>query len=85
LSSLKTCFSLNLSPFLTSFNSSINTPQLFSQDIFSKVLLLSLLRNLVITRAPCENNLSLAVEEAGIPKYFRAIKARQGNLEALDF
>ena len=50
-----------------------------------KVLLLSLLRNLVIIRAPCEKNLSLVAEEAGIPKYFRAIKARQGNLEALDF
>ena len=62
-----------------------NTPQLFKQDIFSKVLLLSLLRNLVIIRVPCEKNLSLAAEEAGIPKYFRAIKARQGNLKVLDF
>ena len=25
------------------------------------------------------------MEEAGVPRYFRAIKARQGNLEALDF
>ena len=85
MSSLETYFSLNLSSFLISFNSSLNTPQLFKQDIFLKVLLLSLLRNLVIIRAPCKKNLSLAAEEARIPKYFRAIKARQGNLKVLDF
>jgi hypothetical protein len=41
--------------------------------------------NLVIIRAPWEKNLSLGAKEARIPKYFLAIKAKAGNLIALDF
>jgi hypothetical protein len=82
---LESCFLSFFSSFFTCSNSSLNIPQLFKQEIFSKVSLLSLLRNLVIIRAPWEKNLSLAIKEAGIPKYFLAIKAKIGNLIALDF
>jgi hypothetical protein len=49
------------------------------------VLLLSRLRNLVLIRAPCEKKRSLAADEAGIPKYFLAIRDKIGNLALLAF
>ena len=63
---------------------SLNTPQLLRHIIFSKVLLLSLFRNLDIIRAPWGKNLLLEANEARIDRYFRAIKAKTGNLASLD-
>ena len=74
-----------LSSFLASSNSSLNILHNFEQAIFSKVLLLSRLRNFVIIRAPWLKKRLLGAEEAGIPRYFRAKIANIGNLALLDF
>jgi hypothetical protein len=64
-------------------SSSLKTPQLLRHIIFSKVSLLSLFLILDIIRAPWEKNLLELAKEAGIPKYFLAIKDKTGYLEAL--
>ena len=77
--SLAICF------FSSSSSLSINTPQLLRHIIFSKVSLLSLFLSLDIIRDPWEKNLSLEAEEAGIWRYFLAIKTKQGYLNSWAF
>jgi len=49
------------------------------------MLLLRRLRSLVLIRAPYKKKCSLAADEAGIPKYFLAIRDKIGNLASLAF